>query len=492
MRIVTIPPTLTPACILLSCLCSLAAPVFAQHENGDEAPGAGSFVDAFVNGRIKALLRYNGQYRDSNLHLLQDSSTPDISDEKVQQYSAVGGFVGFETAAWLNTTIGATVYGAAPLGNNPDNRKGLGGLYEADGGQQSYAVLGEMYIKYQQNGHLLKVGRQEMPDYRMVSLSNIRFSPITHSGVIYENRTLDGVGINLGYIRKMKERNATEFIDMATGARLKDSSSGKTLIRGEYNPNDYEQGGYAGDEKAMTMLGVTYGNEDFSFEGWNYYVNDFVNSIYLVGEYHIDPTPHDFHFTIAAQYTQQREVGGSVAGNIDTWHYGFGVRGKKDAFSFFANYNEVSYNENSHDGGTLFVRWGTPQMFNSFQVQDSELAGTRSIGMGLQYDFGGSGILPGVVMRWRFAAYDLPDKLRFTDARQDRRETTFDLRYSFSKTSGFGIFTQMKGLSLQFRLAFNNYRTDYDFEAYREIHGYDFQSVTSDFYDARLYLDYLF
>ncbi|MCP4045701.1 MAG: hypothetical protein GY732_06885 [Gammaproteobacteria bacterium] len=50
----------------------------------------------------------------------------------------------------------------------------------------------------------------------------------------------------------------------------------------------------------------------------------------------------------------------------------------------------------------------------------------------------------------------------------------------------------MKGLSLQFRLAFNNYNTDYNFEAYREIHGYDFQSVTEDFVDARLYLDYVF
>ena len=65
-------------------------------------------------------------------------------------------------------------------------------------------------------------------------------------------------------------------------------------------------------------------------------------------------------------------------------------------------------------------------MFNSFQVQDSELAGTKSVG---------------------------------------------------------------EGLSLQFRLAYNNYCTDYNFEAYREIHGYDFQSVTKDFFDARLYLD---
>ena len=114
------------------------------------------------------------------------------------------------------------------------------------------------------------------------------------------------------------------------------------------------------------------------------------------------------------------------------------------------------------------------------------------MGVGVQYDFGLNGLIPGVVMRWRYGDYNLPDDLNQVDARQDRNEATFDLRYSFKQTSGFGIFTQMKGLSIQFRLAYNHYRTDYNFEAYREIHGYDFESVTKSFVDARLYLDYLF
>ena len=37
--------------------------------------------------------------------------------------------------------------------------------------------------------------------------------------------------------------------------------------------------------------------------------------------------------------------------------------------------------------------------------------------------------------------------------RQDRAEATFDLRYSFTRKSGFGIFTDMQGLSIQFRAA---------------------------------------
>jgi hypothetical protein len=461
-----------------------------QYSNPDRTEN--SFLDAFLNGQTKVLFRYSGQYRNSNLKLLQDDSGSDTSDVKIQQYSAIGGFIGYETAPWFHISAGATVYGAMPAGNNPDNRRGLGGLNEEEGGQDAYGVLGELFIKYQNNGHLVKVGRQEMPDYRMVSLSNIRVTPVTHSGAVYENRTIDGLGINLGYITKMKERNATDFIDMATGARLKESANGKQLIRGEFNPDDFDDTGYIGDEKEMSMVGLTYEQGGFSVEGWNYFISDFINSTYLLGQYSFKPSANGFNFVVAAQYTYQQDVGDHIGGNIDTWHYGLSLRGYRDALSFFANFNDLAYNENSYDGGTLFVRWGTPQMFNSFQVQDSELAGVRSFGVGLQYDFGHNGLLPGVVMRWRYGIYDLPDKLIFTDARQDRNEATFDLRYSFTQKSGFGIFTEMKGLSLQFRLAYNNYRTDYDFEAYREIHGYDFNTATKDFYDARLYLDYHF
>jgi hypothetical protein len=86
----------------------------------------------------------------------------------------------------------------------------------------------------------------------------------------------------------------------------------------------------------------------------------------------------------------------------------------------------------------------------------------------------------------------MPDNLYMTDARQDRTEATFDLRYSFTKQSGFGIFTQLDGLSIQFRLAYDQFETDYDFDAYKRIHGYELERVTDDFVDARLYIDYVF
>ena len=159
--------------------------IAAGNESLDDSQKANSFYDAVTGGKVKGLLRYSGQYRDSNLHEIQDSATPDpeILTEKKQQYSAIGGYLGYETAPWFNTSIGATVYTGLPFfaGNNPDDRKGLGGLYEDDGGQDAYVALGEAYIKYQTDEHRAVVGRQEMPNYRFVSLSNVRMSPFTHS-----------------------------------------------------------------------------------------------------------------------------------------------------------------------------------------------------------------------------------------------------------------------------------------------------------------------
>ncbi len=478
--------------------------VAEKNESMDDSPEVSSLLNAVTKGKIKGLLRYSGQYRDSNLQVIPGKN---IQTEKKQQYSAIGGYLGYETAPWFNTSIGATVYTGIPFfaANNPDDRKGLGGLYEDDGGQDTYIALGEAYIKVQTDEHRVVVGRQEMPDYRFVSLSNVRVSPVTHEGVTYENKSLDNFQFNLAYISQQKDRNAYDFEDMVRGARVKTGcgavdgngncmdSGNKQLIRGEYDPTDFDSSGnYSGADKAMPMFAVSYAANGLSLEGWDYYANDFVNTLYLYGKYNFKPTASDLSLTIAGQYANQQDVGDHVAGDVDTWFYGVKLQADYEGMSLFTAYNEVSYNENSYDGGTIFVRWGTPQMFNSFQVQDSELAGTKSIGVGLQYDFGRKGILPGVLMRVRHADYNLPDNTLQSDARQDRTETTFDARYSFEKSTGFGLFNEINGLSILFRLAYNNFRTDYDFAAYRAAHGYDFQSVTDDFLDYRLYLDYKF
>jgi hypothetical protein len=470
----------------------------AENEVNIEEPVVIETVaDAFKNGKVKGLLRYGAQHRDSNYHVLQDD--PHIATGLVKAYSALGGYLGYETAPLHNFSIGATFYTSNPfLGSNDDDRKGLGGLYEADGGQDSYHVLGEAFLKFQNDEHRVVIGRQEMPDYRFVSLSNVRMTPFTHEGATYENTTIEGLKIDAAYITGQKGRNSEEFEGMVRSARVKTGCVGvgcteKQIIRGDFDPSNFDaSGNYAGDDKEMPMIGAIYTQDNWKVEAWDYYVNDFVNTVYLYGQYDYKPSD-DWKLTLAGQYSNQQDVGDRVAGNVDTWFYGVKAQAStSNGMVFFLAYNEVSYNEDSYDGGTMFVRWGTPQMFNSFQVQDSELAGTRSIGVGAQFDLGALDLLKSTVIRFRYADYDMPDDFDMIDARQDRTEATFDLRYSFTKDSGFGIFTQMDGLSIQFRLAYDNFRNDYNYQAFEDHHGFTIDKVDDDFVDARIYIDYVF
>ena len=482
-------PTLT--ILLLLSAGSLYTQSYAEDQLLDNLSEHNTLKHALTQGTFKSLLRYSGQHRDSNLHEAQDSSQA-IPNNKKQQYSAIGGYLGYETAPLHYFSVGTTLYTSQPFGHNPDDRRGLGGLYEKNGKQESYTVLGEAYLKFEHEGHLIKAGRQEMPDYRFVSLSDVRMTPITHEGIVYENTNFNRLKMNFAYITKMKERNADEFIDMAKGARLKDSSNNKQLIHGNYDPSDYDSNGaYNGSKKEMNMAGLVYNADTFLIEGWNYYIDDFVNTVYLYGQYELLPENSDLSLSLSAQYAYQSDVGDHIAGNIDTWFYGLKFQAVMDRTTIFIGYNEVDYNENSYDGGSIFVRWGTPQMFNSFQVQDSELAGTQSIGAGVQYQFSQNSFIPGVVMRLRYANYDMPNSLYKQDARQDRTETTFDINYAFARESTIGN-VSLDGLSIQFRVAYNNYDTDYDFAAYQTIHNYEFNSVTDDFYDLRLYVNYKF
>lgn len=97
----------------------------------------------------------------------------------------------------------------------------------------------------------------------------------------------------------------------------------KNLSRGAYNPADFDSSGnYSGADKAMPMAAVTYSGEGLSLEAWNYYANNFVNTLYLYGQYNFKPADCDLTLTAAGQYANQQDVDGHVAGDVDTWFTG--------------------------------------------------------------------------------------------------------------------------------------------------------------------------
>jgi len=70
---------------MLLCFWGFGQPAIAQQLTElTQAPVSNSLFEALTQGQTKALFRYSGQRRNSNLHVLQDGSAPDVSDEKLQ------------------------------------------------------------------------------------------------------------------------------------------------------------------------------------------------------------------------------------------------------------------------------------------------------------------------------------------------------------------------------------------------------------------------
>ncbi len=176
-------------------------------------------------------------------------------------------------------------------------------------------MLGEAFIKYQDAADKVVLRRQEIPNYMFVSTSNIRMTPITHEGLIFENTALDSFAFHAGYITQMKERNSDIFIDMATGARLKafviegdgtNPPTQKDIIRGDYDPSHYDaSGSYVWPSKEMGLLGVNMKFGNFHAKVWDYYVEDFVNTVYVYADYLLPLEASSWHY--AAQYGKQGE-----------------------------------------------------------------------------------------------------------------------------------------------------------------------------------------
>lgn len=130
------------------------------------------------------------------------------------------------------------------------------------------------------------------------------------------------------YITGQKDRDGEEFDDMVRSARVKTgcvtgdpscSGKGKQIIRGDFDPADFDaSGNYDGADKEMPMVGAIYSQDNFSVEAWNYYVNDFANTLYLYGKYNFTPS-ENWNLSVVAQYSNQQDVGDSVGGDVDTW-----------------------------------------------------------------------------------------------------------------------------------------------------------------------------
>jgi hypothetical protein len=312
---------------------------------------------------------------------------------------AAGGWLGYESG-WLADLfrVGVVGYTSQPV-YAPKDKDGT--LLLAPG-QEGYSVIGQAYFQ-------LKFAEQVFTGYRQwvnqpeVNPQDNRMTPNTFEGYTIAGEVA-GVDYFLGYLTKMKTRNAEHFRDFATVA-----------------------GAAFGSTEPMWLFGVSGSPvKDLLLRGSYYQVPNILGSFYTDAAW-TTPLNPDYKLRLGAQYMYQNSVGSDnlTGSSFSTWSAGV----KADVIRGPATLS-IAYTQTGTDD---FYRspYGSWAGYTSMIVRDFNRAGEKAWLIGGTYDFAAHD-LPGLAVN--AAAVFGTDAINPVNRAPlpDTNEYDFTLDYRFS------------------------------------------------------------
>jgi hypothetical protein len=282
---------------------------------------------------------------------------------------AAGGWLRYRSGWLLDAfRIGGTLYTSQPL-YAPADKDGTGLLAS---GQEGYTVLGEAYATLRWGDHRLTGYRQAF-DTPYVNRQDNRMTPNTFEGVTLFGKA-PRLEYGLGYLTKMKPRNADTFIPMGEAAGVPGGDQGLAFASLRLQPR-----------------------QGLSIGSINYYVPDVLNIAYAETDY-VWRMGADVTLTLGAQFTDQRSVGDDLlAGSaFDTQ-----VGGARIALGYAGATLTLAFSTTS-DGADVQSPFGSYPGYLGLMERDFNRAGEDAWLVGLAYDFARLG-LPGLSAFFNFA-----------------------------------------------------------------------------------------
>ena len=326
----------------------------------------------------------------------------DVKDDRVYKDDAIGGKLHFETASTDGVSLGASFYGTTEVFN--DDNKGLIPLRGES--HKSYAILGEIYLKYESKNSILKVGRQEI-ETPFAQTDDIGMIPNTFESAIFINRGIKDTTIFLGQINKMAGVDA-EVIDEFT------------KVNGSKN---------------MQFIGITYnGIDNLSLAGWYYRLKGAeIDKISYIEANYAKDLNRNYSYELGLQYSKQNYSVGddaTVLGGTVT------VASKSSGITLSSAYTKVKNRVASSGFG------GGPFFSNSeYLIIDNAGIDGSAKWIGTEIDgsrFGYSGLTLGL------------GKITLeTESKKEATEVDFVASYEVNKNMEFHmIYSDLKGVDV--------------------------------------------
>lgn len=278
--------------------------------------------------------------------------------------NAIGGKINYTTGSWNGFQTGATFMTTKgfALPNAVDTSvlsrdDGVRRAGSASGtiAQDSLTVLGEAFVKYTHEDFTALYGRKVI-NTPLIHAKEVRMIPSAVQGAFVDYKLECGTKIGVSYLTHFKQRTSSEFTNIIKHALGNNTQA----ITGS-------------DEGEVLVLKSVYANEKSSLKIYDYYAEDFLNSLYLEAGFK-NRLDSGLSYNAQAQYINQTSTGnadnnlalaGSATGGKKINANAFGVKmglGYKESGLILA-FTKVLSDTNGHDALVLPFD-GTPLFTN--------------------------------------------------------------------------------------------------------------------------------
>ncbi len=316
---------------------------------------------AFSKGKVSANIKYYYIQTDKDKSYTNTKNTSAYAN-------TVGGQLHFDSASLYGFRAGVTFMTTNPflLGSSVDasiigrdNGVRIEGNPSGTVARKGFSVLGEAYLAYDYQNAGVYIGR-EVIHTPLIDAKAVRLLPSAVEGASAHYTLAEKTKVIFSYYTGFKQRTSSVFtniIEHALGDKTK-------AITGS-------------DSGSLEMLSFTHQANAYSLKAYDYYAENFLNSVYLDGSYKLNLS--DVKVAFSGQYINQKSIGNAdtyfgnnpsaTGGKISVNAIGLKAATTIKSSKFILAYSKVLKENNKHD--SLVLAWdGTPLYTNMITSND--------------------------------------------------------------------------------------------------------------------------
>ena len=318
---------------------------------------------------LDAMFKEGATHGDIRYYFIQ-TDKENLGKESSAHANSLGGTLNYTTAQYYGFSTGMTAMttngfllpdsvDASIIGR--DNGVRLENDPSGDVAQESFTVLGEAFISYAYQDLDLTYGRKVLKT-PLIDAKDVRMLPSAVQGAIGDYKASSNLKLGALYLTDFKQRTSSEFINIV-----------------EHALGAYTQAVTGHTKGDVVALDAQYQQEGLSASVYDYYAQDFLNSLYLEAGYK-SKFNDDWSYTLSGQYLHQTSIGNAdtnlaLAGSVTG---GEAIGANALGANFVTGYDESSFGlaitkvlDDAAKHDSLVLAWdGTPLYTNMITSND--------------------------------------------------------------------------------------------------------------------------